>query len=380
MKKLMMLGAILLVAGLVQAGSVPELVNYQGRLTDDDGDALATGDYALKFEVHTSPTADTRVWGPLCFDLDTTGTPTDGHKFKVPVVQGYFNVVLDMDTGYSDCKTTIYEDSPAPVTDAFLDESRYVEVAVGTWNGVDYDWAPILPRQQVLAAPYAVSADRSREIVSGVGETTRIACQIDPVTTVDVVTVDGDPAAVDVAGDLDVSQSLECNDLTVLGSITGGSLGLTGDLTVGGTMTDSSGNKPIFFSYFRPFTNGTWNTKILADEYNIAIVGVDSGAYDLDENATYEHFVVQPIKARDSTDPTGPEYWFVRARFEGQGNWPNPSFYVMAVSKELSEWRCMDGAAYCFEEGTGDHIPECATCVHGPANGPNCSTCDSYLP
>lgn len=160
MNKLMMSGAILLVAGLVQAGTVPELVNYQGRLTDESGTPLATADYALRFEVWSDPVAGTRVWGPLCFDLDTGGTPTDGHKFKVPVVQGYFNVVLDKDTGYDDCAGTTSEDPPAPVTDAFSEDSRYVEIAV--WNDGTSAWESILPRQQVLSAPYAVSAERAR--------------------------------------------------------------------------------------------------------------------------------------------------------------------------------------------------------------------------
>ncbi len=120
MKKLTMLGAILLMAGTVQAGTVPELVNYQGRLTDESGTPLVTSDYALRFEVWSDPVAGVLVWGPLYFDLDVGETPSDGHKFKVPVVQGYFNVVLDKDTGST------------PITDAFPEGSKYVEIAV--WN------------------------------------------------------------------------------------------------------------------------------------------------------------------------------------------------------------------------------------------------------
>jgi hypothetical protein len=228
MRKLMMSGAILLVAGLVQAGSVPELFNYQGRLTDESGAPLATGDYALRFEVWSDSVAGTRVWGPLCFDLDVGETPSDGHKFKVPVVQGYFNVVLDKDTGYEDCTTDTLEDPPAPVTDAFLESSRYVEIAI--WNDGTGAWESILPRQQVLSAPYAVNADRSQEVVSGVGESTRIAYQTVSESMINVVTVDG--TGVDVTGDLTVSGNLQAASATVLTDLT-----VTEDLTVTQNLT-----------------------------------------------------------------------------------------------------------------------------------------------
>jgi hypothetical protein len=68
--------------------------------------------------------------------------------------------------------------------------------------------------------------------VSGVGESTRIACQTSPGTTLDVVTVD--QTGVGVTGDLAVSEALECNSLTVLNSVSAADLSLTGDLTVGG--------------------------------------------------------------------------------------------------------------------------------------------------
>ena len=208
MKKLLYAVSILAVAGLVQAQSVPDFVNYQGRLTDEGGTPLATGDYALRFEVYDDPIVGSRVWGPLCFDLETGGTPSDGHKFKVPVVQGYFNVVLDQDNGYTDCSDTTPDGDglAAPVSTAFTAALRYVEVAV--WNETGSVWEPILPRQHVLSAPYAVSAasaiaaGRSQEVVSAEGQPTRIACKTGPTTEVDVVTVD--TAGVDVAGDLTV--------------------------------------------------------------------------------------------------------------------------------------------------------------------------------
>ena len=143
------------------------------------------------------------------------------------MVQGYFNVVLDQDNGFTDCTDTTPDGDglAAPVSTAFTAALRYVEVAV--WNETGSVWEPILPRQHVLSAPYAVSADRSREVVSAEGQPTRIACKTGPSTEVDVVTVS--ETGVEVTGDLSVEG--------VVG-ITGpvgvdGDLAVTGELTVG---------------------------------------------------------------------------------------------------------------------------------------------------
>jgi hypothetical protein len=222
MKKVSIVVSVLLVAGFVQAQSVPDFVNYQGRLTDEGGAPLATGDYALRFEVYDDPIVGSRVWGPLCFDLETGATPSDGHKFKVPVVQGYFNVVLDQDNGFTDCTDTTPDGDglAAPVSTAFTAALRYVEVAV--WNETGSVWEPILPRQHVLSSPYAVSAERSSEVVSAEGQPTRIACKTGPATEVDVITVSD--AGVGITGALGVS-----GDLTVLGDAS-----VAGDLDVAG--------------------------------------------------------------------------------------------------------------------------------------------------
>lgn len=217
MKRMLILSSILVVAGLVQAQSVPELVNYQGRLTDAAGDPLGTGDYALRFEVYddpvdTSPAA--RVWGPLCFDQATSVTPLPpGHKYKVPVVQGYFNVVLDQETGSGDCST---EDPPGgtSVTAAFAGTPRFMEIAVDNGSG----WEPILPRQQVLSAPYAAQAEQAFH--SGeAAHSHEVACD-ESSTTISVT--NATPAEVDVL------------TVAVTGTETKGEATVNGKLTVDG--------------------------------------------------------------------------------------------------------------------------------------------------
>jgi hypothetical protein len=115
------------------AQSVPPLMNYQGHLTNATGQPLATGQYTLTFNVYNVPTGGTAVWGPQAIAAD--------------VIDGYFNVVLSTDSTGGDSITT-----------AFTAQPRYVSIRV---NAAE----EILPRQQVLSAPYAIQAGRAGSTV-----------------------------------------------------------------------------------------------------------------------------------------------------------------------------------------------------------------------
>ena len=69
-----------------QSQTVPTLVNYQGRLANPDGSPLPTADYTLTFNLFNGA----RVWGPQVFDAAVT----TGQGARIPVVQGWFNVML----------------------------------------------------------------------------------------------------------------------------------------------------------------------------------------------------------------------------------------------------------------------------------------------
>lgn len=124
----------------------PSYINYQGKITNAHGQPLAKGDYVLSLRIFDAPSAGTLVWGPQVFDGDTA----QGHGSRVPVVDGHFNVIL----GQTDT-------SGRPVTDAFASAPRYLEITVGSNT-------PILPRHQVLSAPYAVNASvvRGQDVVA----------------------------------------------------------------------------------------------------------------------------------------------------------------------------------------------------------------------
>src|SRR5512136_2835739 len=74
-----------LVAGatLAQGQSVPSLINYQGKLTDANGQPHPTGEHQLTFRIWNHPTATAaanKLW-------------QETHA-AVPVVGGQFNVIL----------------------------------------------------------------------------------------------------------------------------------------------------------------------------------------------------------------------------------------------------------------------------------------------
>lgn len=135
MRKIVLL--IACVAGVAaSAVAQPGYINYQGRLLDAAGQPLTNGNYTLEFKIFDSPNDTNLAWGPFLCD-DGAG---DGHAARAVIANGRFNVILGP-----------HDTASRPLTNAFLDQERFVEISV---NGGD----PILPRQQVLSAPYALRA------------------------------------------------------------------------------------------------------------------------------------------------------------------------------------------------------------------------------
>ncbi len=140
MKRILLTGLIFIAACAIahaQTASIPQLINYQGKLTDAQGQELATAEYSLEFNIYDSPTAGTPVWGPQKFD----GVAGQGHGSTVPVLRGYFNVILGpVDT------------AGRPIVSACATGPNRV-LGIKVNGGVE-----IQPRQQILSAPFAVSA------------------------------------------------------------------------------------------------------------------------------------------------------------------------------------------------------------------------------
>jgi hypothetical protein len=124
------------------AQSVPGLVNYQGQIQDTNGLPVPTSDYSLTFRIYDAAVGGTLIWGPQIFD----GTIGPGHAARVPVVQGYFNVML----GPVDVVSR-------SLANAFEMSSRFIEVTVS-------NRPPIVPRQQLLSGPFALRAGNSDKL------------------------------------------------------------------------------------------------------------------------------------------------------------------------------------------------------------------------
>jgi hypothetical protein len=132
---------LLLLAALAathtDAQTVPALINYQGKLVNSNGLPVSTGDYQLRFRIYDAVTNGNLIWGPQVFN----GQTGPGYGPLVPVVQGWFNVIL----GPNDT-------NGIPIANAFAAPERYLEIQISTNS-------PFSPRQQILSAPFALRAD-----------------------------------------------------------------------------------------------------------------------------------------------------------------------------------------------------------------------------
>jgi len=122
--------------------SVPNLINYQGRLTDQTGAALAPGPYSLQFRLWDSPSVSSAnlIWG---------------QQQNVTVQSnGVFNVILGTHGA-----TAISGAAVNDLTFAFYGTNRFLGVEVISSNGLQVT-APteIVPRQQLLSTPFAINA------------------------------------------------------------------------------------------------------------------------------------------------------------------------------------------------------------------------------
>ncbi len=108
----------------------------------------------LTFNIYDAATGGTRVWEHQIFD----SPPTQGHGPKIPVVQGYFNVMLGP-----------VDKTSRSLAGAFSASPRYVEIKVGSNN-------PIAPRQQILTATFAFKAASAKTLsIPGGGSATAVS-------------------------------------------------------------------------------------------------------------------------------------------------------------------------------------------------------------
>ncbi len=146
MKKFLSRIAVVLAAGATtatvataQTVAVPASINYQGVLADGLGNRMPDGNTNVVFRLFTLALGGNPVWGPK--------------TNSVAVVGGSFNTLIggaDRQTPARDFGAVMAAQSLIPNT------SVYLEVSVGN--------NPVVPRQQILSAPYAMLAGNAGKL------------------------------------------------------------------------------------------------------------------------------------------------------------------------------------------------------------------------
>jgi hypothetical protein len=160
--------------------TIPQLINYQGRLTGTDGFPL-TGSYTLKFEVHNVVTGTGILW-----------TETQAN---VQLTNGIFSVQIGS-----------YTSLPA---DLFDSPNRWLQIYI---NG-----EALSPRIKLISVPYAFISEKSYGVIGSTITGTNI--------------VDG------TIMDIDINNSANISGSKISGNISGNASNVTGTIAVtnGGT-------------------------------------------------------------------------------------------------------------------------------------------------
>jgi hypothetical protein len=120
--KLLML--LMLLVGDSLPAQIPQLINYQGRLTNKDG-TPATGTYEMQFKIYSDTTSLIPIWG---------------EKQNIVVTNGIFNVLLGSENTFRD---TLFASAG----------ERYLGIQVGAD-------AEMKPRFRLTSVPFSYNARR----------------------------------------------------------------------------------------------------------------------------------------------------------------------------------------------------------------------------
>lgn len=61
-RRIQIVGILVLLSGLAAAAGVPQLVSYQGRLTQTNGTAVADGNYPVTIRIYDAPSGGAELW------------------------------------------------------------------------------------------------------------------------------------------------------------------------------------------------------------------------------------------------------------------------------------------------------------------------------
>lgn len=129
---------------------IPAAINYQGKLTDQNGNALSSGYYVVEFRIWKDPT------------LTGAAELAWGRSFPIHVVSGgIFNVLL------TDDGSPLADGGSGPILSAFGGPERYLGLTVVQRpQGTIQDPTEIKPRQQLVSAPFTIQAQTANTVAA----------------------------------------------------------------------------------------------------------------------------------------------------------------------------------------------------------------------
>ena len=80
LSRLCLIVAIYLILAIYAFAEIPQMITYQGKVTDSGGDAIADGSYTMRFYLYDQETGGTQQW--------------DSGNLSVQVSSGIFSVLL----------------------------------------------------------------------------------------------------------------------------------------------------------------------------------------------------------------------------------------------------------------------------------------------
>lgn len=134
--------AVLLALALsgAQAVESPLLIPFQGRLTDQNGTAISSGQHTITFNIYRLAVGGTSEW-------------TERHE-QVGVINGLINVFLG---------------SIEPLNGVEFNQTLYLGITIDADNNPVTADPEMVPRQMLIPAFHAKSAERSQLMVAGDG-------------------------------------------------------------------------------------------------------------------------------------------------------------------------------------------------------------------
>ncbi|MDE1975506.1 MAG: hypothetical protein KGI49_03300, partial [Patescibacteria group bacterium] len=192
-------------------------INYQGKLMNASGSAVADGSYNVEFKLYASPSGGTPIWTED--DLVSNG---QGAVLK----DGLFSIMLG---------------STTPLTGVDFNQTLYLGVDIGG-TGASSSWDGEMSPRKVIGAVPAAFVSQDALTLQGYSPSDFIMAGADNIAAGTFTATSSTVASIFPLAsttDITVSGQAYLNDVTA-GSTTLSSLSVSGDASVGGTLTVGS--------------------------------------------------------------------------------------------------------------------------------------------